>query len=33
MLGMSFMLKSVDLITGNKIDKKHFRKHYIREVL
>ncbi len=32
-LGMSFILKSVDLVTGNQIDRKDFRKRYIKEVL
>jgi hypothetical protein len=30
---MAFLLKSVDLISGNRIDKKDFRKRYIKEVL
>ena len=32
-LGMSLILKSVDLVTGNQIDRKIFRKKYIKEVL
>lgn len=30
---MAFLLKSVDLVSGNRIDKKDFRKRYIKEVL
>ena len=32
-LGMAFILKSVDLVTGNLIDQKDFRKRYIKEVM
>ena len=32
-LGMSLILKSVDLVIGNQIDRKIFRKKYIKEVL
>jgi hypothetical protein len=32
-LGMSFILKSVDMVTGSMIDKKDFRKRYIKEVM
>jgi hypothetical protein len=30
---MSFILKAVDLVSGNKIDKKDFRKRYLKEIL
>lgn len=32
-LGMSFILKAVDLVSGSMIDRKDFRKRYIKEVL
>jgi len=33
LLGASFMLKSIDLTSGSKIDVKDFRKQYIQKVL
>jgi len=32
-LGLAFILKAVDMTSGSLIDKKNFRKKYIREVL
>lgn len=33
LLGVSFLLKSIDMTSGSKIDVKDFRKQYIRKVL
>lgn len=30
---MAFILKSVDIVTGSMIDRKDFRKRYIKEVM
>lgn len=30
---MAFILKSVDMVTGSMIDRKDFRKRYIKEVM